>query len=61
MCSWFLGPRGENAGIMKEMMSSTVDQVKAGRIAFGFDDEVRLLANCPFDLSHVTAPVTHFL
>jgi len=42
MSSWFLGHRGENAGIMKETMNSIVDHVKAGRIAFGSDDEVRL-------------------
>jgi hypothetical protein len=61
MCSWFLGPRGENAGIMKEMMSSTVDQVKAGRIAFGSDDEVRILAHFPSHLSHIASPATRFL
>jgi hypothetical protein len=61
MCSWFLGARGENAGIMKEMMSSTVDHVKAGRVAFGSEDEVRLLAKFPYRLSHITAPATQFL
>ena len=44
MCSWFLGHRGENAETMKHTMNYIVDQVKAGRIAFGSDDEVRLVS-----------------
>jgi hypothetical protein len=60
MCSWFLGHRGENAGIMKETMNSIVDQVKAGRIDFGSDDEVRLRARLPQLISHGTCPTHGF-
>jgi hypothetical protein len=56
MCSWFLGHRGENAGIMKETMDSIVDQVKAGRMAFGSDDEVRFLAHFP--VPHLVSNIT---
>jgi hypothetical protein len=56
MCSWFLGHRGENAGIMKETMNSIVDQVKAGRMAFGSDDEVRIISFYPHALPHNTHP-----
>ena len=52
--SWFLGPRGENAGIMKEQMNRIVDHVNLGRISFGHKDEVHLVSlmttsqtNCP--------------
>ena len=63
MCSWFLGHRGENAGIMKETMDSIVDQVKAGRMAFGSDDEVRFLAISQFPhlVSHIIRSHTRFL
>lgn len=56
MCSWFLGHRGENAGIMKETMNSIVDQVKAGRMAFGSDDEVRIIS---FHLPHLITLTSH--
>ena len=46
--SWFLGPRGENAGIMKEKMNRIVDHVNLGRISFGHKDEVHLVPlSCP--------------
>ncbi|THH16889.1 hypothetical protein EW146_g3821 [Bondarzewia mesenterica] len=50
MGSWFLGPRGENADILKEKMSSLVDQVKNGRLQYWPDDPVRLRVSRPLYL-----------
>ena len=55
MCSWFLGHRGENAETMKHTMNSIVDQVKAGRIAFASDDEVRHSDVLPHSISYIAS------
>jgi hypothetical protein len=55
MCSWFLGHRGENTDIMKHTMNSIVDEVKAGRIAFGSDDDVRQSVILPHSISYTVS------
>ena len=40
MGSWFLGPRGENAEVLKDTLNSIVDYVKSGRLQFWPQDPV---------------------
>lgn len=40
MGSWFLGPRGENADLMKEKVAFIIDNVREGRKDLWPDDPV---------------------
>jgi hypothetical protein len=45
MGSWFLGPRGENAEIMKEKFDFIVNKVRDGRLDYWPEDPVRTFSS----------------